>query len=50
MSRLSEACRAKDRIISRIIELDATTSAGVVAKAEVIGSLFNGTGRRSDAA
>ena len=49
MSRLSEACRAKDRIIPRIIELDATTPAGVVAKAEVIGSRFNGTGQRSDA-
>ena len=49
MSRLSEACRAKDRMIPRITEMDATTPAGVVAKAEVIGSLLNGTGQRSDA-
>lgn len=41
MDRLSEASRAKDRIVPRIIALKAVTAAGASAKARVIGSLFD---------
>ncbi len=50
MGRMSEACRTKNRLMPRVIEVRATTPAGVVAKAQAIGLLFDTSrGRRADA-
>ena len=50
ISRLSEAVRARDRLTPQIVGLNATTEAGVVAKAEVVAALFqNSSGLRSEA-
>ncbi len=50
MARLSEACRTRDRLLPRVIEVEATTTAGVVAKARAIETLFSTSrGQRADA-
>jgi len=50
MGRMDEACRTKDRLLPRVVEVRATTAAGVVAKAQAIGLLFDTSrGRRADA-
>ena len=50
MDRMSEACRARDKLVPRVLELDATTPAGVLAKARVVLMLFaTGRGRRAEA-
>ena len=50
MSSFGEACRTQDRLIPRVVEVSATTAAGVVAKAQVIERLFdNKRGGRADA-
>ena len=50
MDTLGEACRTQDRLLPRVIEVCATTPAGVVAKAEAIELLFaTSRGRRADA-
>lgn len=49
-NRLSAAVRAKDRLVTQIVELQATTPAGAVAKAQVVGTLFaNSRGFRAEA-
>lgn len=46
--RLGEACRTKDRLLPRVVEVRATTAAGVVAKALAIELLFDTSrGRRA---
>ncbi len=40
MSSFSEACRTLDRLLPRVVEVPATTAAGVVAKARVIERAF----------
>ena len=50
MERMNEACRTKDRLLPRVVEVRATTAAGVVAKALAIELLFDTSrGRRADA-
>lgn len=50
VSRISEAVRARDRLTPQVVGLSATTTAGVVAKAEVVAALFqNSGGLRSEA-
>jgi len=50
MGRMDEACRTKDRLLPRVVEVRATTAAGVVAKAQAIGLLFDtSSGRRAAA-
>ncbi len=50
MGRMSEACRTKDRLLPRVVEVRATTAAGVVAKAQAIELLFDTSrGRRAEA-
>ena len=47
---LHEACRTQDRLMPRVVEVRATTSAGVVAKARTVDLLFaTSRGRRSAA-
>ena len=40
-STLGEACQTRDRLLPRVVEVEATTVAGVLAKAEAIGVLFD---------
>ena len=48
--RVSEACRTRDRLLLRVVEVRATTAAGVAAKARAIELLFaTSRGRRSAA-
>jgi len=50
LSTLGDACRTRDRLMPRVIEVQATTVAGVVAKARVTKLLFaTSRGRRADA-
>ena len=50
MDTLGEACRTRDRLLPRVIEVCATTPAGFVAKAEAIELLFaTSRGRKADA-
>lgn len=50
ISRLSEVVRTWDRLTPQIVDLSATTAAGVVAKAEVVAALFQrSSGLRSAA-
>ena len=39
-STLGEACRTRDRLLPRVVEVEATTVAGVLAEAGAIGVLF----------
>ncbi len=49
-SMLGDACRTRDRLLPRVVEVRATTAAGVVAKAQVIELLFDTSrGRRAEA-
>ncbi len=49
-ARVSEACRTRDRLLPRVIEVRATTAAGVAAKAQAIELLFaTSSGRRAGA-
>jgi len=49
MSTLGDACRTRDRLMPRVVEVQATTVAGVVAKARAIELLFaTSRGRRAD--
>ena len=41
MARVSEACRTRDRLLPRVVEVEATTVAGILAKAEAVGTLFD---------
>ncbi len=41
-STLGEACRTRDRLLPRVVEVEATTVAGILAKAGAVGSLFDG--------
>ena len=50
MARVSDACRTRDRLLPRVIEVEATTVAGVAAKAQAIELMFaTSRGRRADA-
>lgn len=50
ISGFGEACRTQDRLVPRVVEVSATTTAGVIAKAQVIERLFdNKRGGRADA-
>lgn len=50
MSGFGEACRTQDNLVPRVVEVSATTTAGVIAKAQVIERLFdNKRGARADA-
>lgn len=50
MAQLSEACRTQDRLLPHVVELRATTAAGVVAKAQAIALLFaTSRGKKADA-
>ena len=50
MATLGEACRTRDRLMPRVVEVRATTAAGVVAKAQAIELLFaTSRGKRADA-
>ncbi len=49
VSLMTEAARTQDRLVPYIAGRSATTTAGIVAKAEVVATLFQGTGLRSDA-
>lgn len=50
MAQLNEACRTQDRLLPQVVDLRATTPAGVLAKAQVIELLFTNTrGKRGDA-
>jgi hypothetical protein len=40
MSSFGEACRTMDRLLPRVVEVPATTAAGVVAKARVVERAF----------
>ncbi len=40
MGRMSEACRTKDRLLPRVVEVEATTIAGILAKAGAVRSLL----------
>ena len=40
-STLGEACRTRDRLLPRVVEVEATTMAGILAKAGAIGVLFD---------
>ncbi len=44
MSSFSEACRTLDRLLPRVVEVPATTAAGLVAKAQVIERAFANSG------
>ncbi len=41
MSGFGEACRTQDRLLPRVVEVEATTVAGILAKAEAVGTLFD---------
>ena len=50
MVRLDEACRTRERLLPRVVEVEATTVAGVAAKAQAIELMFaTSRGRRADA-
>lgn len=50
ITRLSEAVRTRERLTPHIMALSATTTAGVIAKAEIVAVLFhNSSGLRSAA-
>lgn len=50
IKRVSEAVRTQERLTPQIVGLSATTKAGIIAKAEVVGTLFhNSRGVRSAA-
>ena len=40
MSSFGEACQTQDRLLPRVVEVEATTTAGIVAKAQVVDRLF----------
>ena len=40
-STLGEACRTRDRLLPRVVEVEATTVAGILAKAGAVGTLFD---------
>lgn len=44
MSSFGEACQTQDRLLPRVVEVEATTTAGIVAKAQVIERLFANKG------
>ncbi len=47
---LGDACRTRDRLLPRVVEVRPTTAAGVVAKAQAIELLFDTSrGRRAEA-
>jgi len=46
---VSEASRTHERLMPQIVGLSATTTAGVIAKADVVAGLFQGSGLRSAA-
>ena len=41
MSGFGEACQTRDRLLPQVIEVEATTVAGILAKAGAIGTLFD---------
>ena len=41
MSSFGEACRTRDWLLPRVVEVEATTVAGILAKAEAVGMLFD---------
>ena len=48
--RVSDACRTRDRLMPRVVEVKATTVAGVTAKGRAIALMFaTSRGRRADA-
>lgn len=49
IKRVSEASRTHERLMPQIVGLSATTTAGVIAKADVVAGLFQGSGLRSAA-
>ncbi len=50
MGQMNEACRTKDRLMPRVIEVCAVTPAGIVAKARAVELLFDtSSGRRAAA-
>ena len=50
MGQMNEACRTKDRLMPRVIEVCAATPAGIVAKARAVELLFDtSSGRRAAA-
>ena len=40
-STLGEACRTRERLLPRVVEVEATTVAGLLAKAGAVGTLFD---------
>ena len=38
---MGEACRTRERLLPRVVEVEATTIAGLLAKAEAVGTLFD---------
>ena len=49
IKRVSEASRMHERLVPQIVGINATTTAGLVAKADVVAGLFQGSGLRSAA-
>jgi len=47
--RLNEARRVRERLMPRVVELEATTPAGVLAKALAVVEMFNTSGARARA-
>ena len=41
MSSFGEACQTRDRLLPRVVEVEAVTVAGLLAKAEAVGTLFD---------